>query len=361
MEENIREINSAEMSILLKQLIIEKNLVAEEVIEDLLSQRDRELGLLKNNKEEICYVIDYNKRALVVFNKNTNENIASVSLANKFKKYTPEDFQAWGTSVLIIDSDELQKESDIKYQEDSLCGFVVSENKTYLYNNDMDNLPFFAQTNKVIFGANSKSKDSLLPFDMFFSSNNQFLCLSNRDLGEVAIFSTKENDFICDFSARNTGLSNKSLNIAISETKKRVYITDNQTSILQTYSIYTKKLNKRNFADFGILGNICLNPDESILYVLVLRPEPSLKALNADTLEEIKQFQVKGDFFSLLDDPCDLLTLSPDNNNLFFMTYINEPEPFTPVITIINLEKNKTIKRYNRFNSSRTQKYNGCR
>ncbi|MEK7433791.1 MAG: hypothetical protein AABZ74_11710, partial [Cyanobacteriota bacterium] len=346
MEENLKEINETEISSLLKQLIVEKNLVKEEIIEDLLIQRDKEVELLRSNKEEICYVIDYNKRALVVFNKNTNENIASVSLANKFKKYDHEDFQSWGTSSIIIDLDELQKDGEIEYKNDSLYGFITSENKTYLYNQNVDSLPFHALTDRVVFGGIPKIKDSLLPFDMCFSGTNQLISLSNRDLGEVMIFNTRENDFIAEIPVRDIGTSNKSLNVAMSEIKKRVYITDNETSILQTYSFNTKKINKRNFSNLGILGNICLSPDESTLYVLVLKPEPFLKTLDSETLEEKKLFPVKGDFFSLLDDPCDLLTLSPDNTHLFFMTYINEPEPFTPVISIINIEKEKTIKRF---------------
>ena len=131
MEENLTEITPKQISLLLKQLIIEKNLVKEDVIEDLLFQRDKEVESLRNNKEEICYVVDYNKRALVIFNRNTNEQIFSISLANKFKKYNPEDFQPWGTSSVIIDLEELQKEGDIEYKQDSLYGFVISENQKY--------------------------------------------------------------------------------------------------------------------------------------------------------------------------------------------------------------------------------------
>ncbi|MFN8674166.1 MAG: hypothetical protein U0457_19050 [Candidatus Sericytochromatia bacterium] len=347
MENSLTESIIKEFESPIIKAILEKNIVSPKIIEELVTEKNNLINEAKDKLQAICYTIDYHKRALVVFNFYTQETICSVSLANKFKRYELDELSAWGDSALIISQDELKKEGAIKHNMNHQQGFVVFDNKPFLYTEDLENEEFLAETDKFLHSGKSKVKDNNVPFDMFFSQTHQFLGLSNRLSGEVVIFSVKEENFVAEISTRDRYVEiDKSVNVAISESKRRIYLTDNETSFIHTYSMITKKPNKKNMSNLGILGNIVLSPDELNLYVMVLKPDPSIKILDAENFEIIGELPIKGDLFSLSDDPCDLFSITPDNNHLCYMTYLNEPEPFTPVINIINLEKGKLTKRF---------------
>ena len=345
MDQKLAELNSEEMSLLLKDSLVEQGLISQETLDTILSERDENVEVAKKQIQAICYAIDYKQNKLIVFDTCTNETLFSTDMPSKAKRYNQDEFETWGTSIAILGLEEIQKEGDIPFNKNSLYGIAFNDEKTYLYNSDLNKQRMLALTDKYIFGANAKAKNSSLPYDLFLSKNKKLLCISNRDEGTVYIFDIKERKFIHEISIRAAG-STKCINITISDSKKLIYLTDNQSPVLYSYELDTKKLNKKSLSNLGILGNICLTPDEKAIYTIIIKPEQGFKLLNADTFEELKSLPPKGDFFSLGDAPCDLLTLSPDNKNIFYMTYLNDPSPYTPVITVIDIEKNKAVKRF---------------
>lgn len=345
MEQKIAELNSPQMASMLKEAILSQEIVTPDSLDQLLANRDNDVDQAKKQIQAICYAVDYQKKALVVFDTYTNQTLHEIPLPSQYKSFNPDEFDSWGTSISIMGLDEIQKEYDIPFDKNSLYGLAIAGEKIYLYNSDIEKQNFLAVTDKFIFGANSKIKNSSLPYDMYFSKNREILCLANRDEGKINIFSTKENKFIDEVSIRAVG-SLKAINIAISDSKKTIYITDNQSPIINTYDLNTKKLTKKNLALLGILGNICLSSDEKTLFTIILKPEPNFKALDIENFNELKAFTPKGDFFSLGDSPCDLVAVAPNSHFVFYMTYLNDPNPFTPVITVVDIEKNKAIKRF---------------
>lgn len=348
MEQLLEEINSKKTSDLLIEYLIEQKLIKEDVIKKLINEKDKAVSLAKKEINSLCYAINHQKRSLQIFDTHTNTIKKEINLPTSSKNNAldpNEIFEAWGDSISIMDTTDIQKIYDIPFNKNSIYGIAFYNNKPYIYNSDLENHSYIPITSKFIFGANAKNKNTSLPYDIFFSKNKEIICLSNRDEGKVHIFSTKEEKFIKEIVIRNSGNS-KAINIAISDKNKKIYFTDYQTPIITSYDITTGDLNKKSLTNLGILGNICLSPDEKSLFTIITKPNPALKVINIETFEEIKEFPHKGDFFSSADAPCDLLELTPDNNNLFYMTYLNEPKPFTPVITVIDLEKNKTIKRF---------------
>lgn len=344
MEQNFAELNSKEMSELLKKALVEQGMISSEFIDEIDHDKKKALEKARKDLQATCYAIDYKTKKLTVFDTYTDEVFASVDLPEANFKFNPDEFDVWGNNTPIIDLEEIQKEGDIPFKIDALYGLAVRDSKAYLYNEELEKQDLLALTNQFIFGGNSKNKNSNLPYDMYFSSDYNFLCLSNRDEGKVYIFDTYNNTFTGTLSVRLAG-SHKTINIAIATNTSTLYITDSLTPNITIYDLLTKKLAKKNLGS-GILGSICLTNDDELLYVTINKPEPNLKAFNVESFEEVKAFPPKGEFFSLGDAPCDLLTLSTDKKMLFSMTYINEPTPFTPVITVIDVEKKKAIKRF---------------
>lgn len=344
MDHNTASLNSEEMTGMLKKAIVNKSLLENDVLEGIISERDKALDEARKKIQGVCYSVDYKEKKLRVFDTYTNNDIASVNIPGNIGNFDPEDFDNWGTSTAIVDLEQLQKEGDIPFHLESYYGLAVRDNKSYLYNPEIEKQSLLAVTNQFIFGGIAKNKNSNLPFDMYLSRDNTILCLSNRDEGKVHVFDTIENNFIGEITVRLPG-SLKSINLSIASKKRKIYLTDNATPVLNIYDLDSKKLEKKSLNN-GVLGNICLTPDESAIYAVIIKPEPNLKSFDTESFKELKAFAPKGEYFSNGDDPCDLLTLSSDEKYIFSMTYLNDPMPFTPVLTVVDIEKGKAVKRF---------------
>lgn len=337
-------INPEDVTTLLIQGLVKNSLVKNHVIETLIKNRDRAVDLAKKELQGTCYMIDYYEKKLKIFDTYTNEIFHSIPLPIKTKDFKPNDFYRWGTDSIIINTTELHKAGQINYDKSINYGLVVKGDKSYLYNSNIDKEKLLGVTNQYIFGAIPKKAKTNLPFDMYFSSDYTLLCLANREEGKVYLFSTKSNTFRDEIPVHAQG-TNKAINIAISMINKKIYLTDNFSHYLTIYDMVKKTIIKKSL-NIGVLGNLCLAPDEQSLYIVVVKPEQNLKHIDLTDFLEIRSFNVKGELFSSVDAPCDLISLSPDKKNIFFMTFINLPNPFTPVISVIDIEKNKLIKRF---------------
>lgn len=344
MDQNTLSLNSEEMTVMLKKALVTKSLVENDVLEEIIAERDKAIDEARKKIQGTCYSVDYKSKTLKVFDTYSGKEITSVALPGSPGNFIPDEFDSWGTSTLIVDLEEVQKEGDIPFHKDSYYGLAVRDNKSYLYNPEIEKQNSLAITNQFIFGGISKTKNNHLPFDMYLSYDNKTLCLSNRDEGKVYVFSTETNTFTDEITVRQAG-SLKAINVAISSKNKKIFLTDNSTPVITIYETDTKKSNKKSLGS-GVLGNICLTPDESTIYVVTIKPEANLKSFDTNSFKELKAFPPKGEYFSNGDDPCDLLTLSSDEKYIFSMTYLNDPMPFTPVLTVIDIEKSKAIKRF---------------
>jgi hypothetical protein len=333
-----------EMTTLIKNALVKQSLLKQTVIENLLTNRDKFVDAAKREIQGNCYLIDYTQRKLKIFDTYTDEIFNSIDLPGSPTDFNQEDFESWGTSSAIIDPVEIHKEDDIPYDIQGNYGLVLTLNKCYLYNPGLDRQSLLGLTNQYICGAIPKKAKTNLPYDMYFSDDYSLLCLSNRDQGKIYLFDVKASAFTDEITIRNPG-SNKTINPAISMVNKKIYISDSLSPILTIYDLATKSTSKSNL-NIGYLGNLCLAPDEKSLYIIITKPEQNLKHINIENFSEIRSFHSKGELFSIGDAPCDLLALSPDKSHIYSMTFINDPEPFTPVITVIDIEKNKAVKRF---------------
>jgi len=330
---------------LLKQALIRNGLIEESVLDNLLKERDRAVDKAKKDIKGICYSIDYIEKKLKVFDTYTQNIIHDVDLPGEKSDYNPDEWSQWGKAFTILNPETFQKDGDIQYIKNESFGLVVKDDKVYLNNSQIAKQELLAYTNTYIFNGLPKTKKNSLPYDMGLSSDNKILYLSNRGEGSVYIFDTELGKFTNQVSIRSAGSSNKAINVAISNLNNKLYITDSITQILYIYDLTSKEIVKKNLG-IGILGSICLAPNEKSFYVVTTKPELNLRCFSTDEFKEIKEFGVKGELFSNVDDPCDLLAITPDKQSLYLMTYINEPMPFTPVITVISIEKNKAVKRF---------------
>jgi hypothetical protein len=333
-----------EITEILKQVLVKQSFIEGSELDELLSIRDKAIDEARREIQGTCYMIDYREKKLKIFDTYSGEIFHAIDLPGQPADFSPHDFDTWGTTAAIIDPEELQKAFDIPCTPESDFGLAVRKNDSYLYNYGLERQKVLGLTKQYIFGGISKKSKTGLPYDMYFSDDFSLLCLASRDEGNVYLFDVKGAKFTEGISVRSPG-SNKSINLAISSALKKIFITDNLTMMLSIYDIATNTLTRENL-NMGILGNLCLAPGEKSLYLVIIKPWPALINLDPDNFAKIKTFSLKGELFITSDFPCDLLTLSADKKQLFFMTFIDDPEPFTPVITVIDPEMNKSLKRF---------------
>jgi len=343
-EEILSPFQSQLMNDCLERYLVKNNFLEKEVIDKFKNDRNLKIEENKAQIEGTAYSIDYRNKKLVIFNPLDKKNIQEIDLPDKNFKFNINEWEEWGDSYFCIDQEEMQKKYHLKFKVKDLNGIVLrNDNKyPYIYNNRFDINQSLVLSNKLLFGAIPKVKNTNLPFDLFISDNREKLIISNRDLGKVYIFDINSKSFIDIINYRQAG-STKAINIVIKDDD--LYLTDNNTPIMSIYNIKNKKLDKKNLG-LGVLGNLCISPDKKTIFVFIVKPEQSLKQIDINSLKEVKNFSLKGELFSLGDYPTDLMTLSPDNRNLLIMTYLNDPNPYTPVITVIDIEKGKASKRF---------------
>ncbi|MFN4149791.1 MAG: YncE family protein, partial [Candidatus Sericytochromatia bacterium] len=214
-----------------------------------------------------------------------------------------------------------------------------------IYHPDLEFQKYLGLSKTFLYGSITHRQTTFLPYELYLSPDNSLLCISNREEGKVYLFNTQLREFEGEIHVRDHAASNKAINITFSTIENIIYITDNMTPNLAIYEIGAKRYSKRTIGEYP-LSNIVISPYEDSVYIISKEEEPVLKHISLERYDVIKDFTLKGKLFSDSDYPCDLMTFSPDNKNIYLVTYLDDPEPFTPVITVIDFDKNKAIKRF---------------
>jgi len=327
--------------------LIKEGITSQEQVDNISKSYYQNIEAKKNSLFNKIFVIDIQNRKLQILNSHEKE-IEAIELPLKEKQeFNPDNWLEWGNSVVALD-DENKKIGEFSWKLGTTYGIALSTEKinssdSYVYTPNIEEQPYLIKTEKYTFGVVPKATVKGYPFDFYLSRDKSLLCITDRGAGILYLINTIENKLLKTFQVRNAG-SNKCINVAISTKKKKIYLTDNQSSSFYTIDLQTLEMQTKNLT-FGILGNIELDHKEECIYCVTVKPQ-TLKLLNIDTLALKKEFKLKGELFSISDVPSDILCSSMDRKSIYLVTHISEPNPFTPVITVINSETEKEIKRF---------------
>lgn len=257
-----------------------------------------------------------------------------------------DELERIGTHWTLFDPESCKKESDLNATATLHQIFLQQANGQLLLDHgDYLDSPHFCMARNVIFNGYPRSPLENLPLDICFSANLNYAVIADRGAGVLHLLDLNQRKLLHSVAVRSSGAI-KAMNMAISEQKGLVYVSDNKGPHLTVIKLADGSASKLSPGQ-GLLGNIVLTMDEQFVFVIATKPNPGLKIIDANSGQMVKDIPIKGDLFSTSSDaPCDLMTLTPDGQNLLLMTYINDPEPFTPVISVIQVEKQKTTQRF---------------
>ncbi len=331
---------------ILQEALIERQLVPAETLQELLQKQEQDFISHQDKVAGTAYLIDLKKNELRIQSHPSGTVEANVSLATpQSPRYNIEDWDDWGSHALLADTQEGQRQEIFDRELNAPYGLVVTDERVYLYNEGRLDTQHLAQSRHAIFAGVYKGKPESTPFDLYLSPSRQYLCISDRGAGSVRIFNTRNRELSEPINIRSSG-GLSTLNIAIDEDQGMVYITDNQSAGLYKLSLETLRL-ERQRVGLGILGNLAMAPTGQHLFLISIKPNVGLHYVNTQTWESEKDIKLKGDLFKAdSSDPCDLLSVSPGGEFVMVMSYLNSPEPFTPIISVIDAKQVKTLRRY---------------
>ncbi|MBF2054335.1 MAG: hypothetical protein IGS03_12860 [Candidatus Sericytochromatia bacterium] len=261
-----------------------------------------------------------------------------------FVPFNPDNWDLSGSHVTLFSTETSKKSDAIAWKPEAELRLLQSAKGLALSGSFLADHNLAALNPGFMLSAQPKQMPPNGPLDLFFAPSFQWLAIADRCAGEVHLLDLTAQKLHSSFRVRAAG-SAKGLNLAFREQAEQLVIIDN-TSSVGIWSFAGEQVNKLS-PGAGLLGNGLVSPDETQLWAMATKPNPGLRVIDLNSGEVIKEISIKGSLYSVGSDaPSDLLSLTPDGKNLLFMTYLNEPEPFTPVISVVDLEKQKTTQRF---------------
>ncbi len=323
--------------------LISDNIISSEKIEYISKEYLENLEKGKKSLFKKFYFFDDEKSLISV--KDFDNNLVSQIKLGKETKISNSDFRNWAESTIVL-NEENKKTGDF-FTSDStknIIAFLSKNNSACLFDENIYKSKYIPQLKSYISNVTDISKNNISIFDLFFSNDYLFMTVVNRSTGEIYLIDIDKDKLIKSFNVK-TNQSLKVINISIASKNRKMYITDNASTSISVFN-FDDNENILINPSIGILGSNVLSFDEKNLYILATKPKPILKIFNLETNSVKKEFTLKGNLFSSTDSPYDLLTSSVDNKFIYLMTYIPDPEPFTPVITVIDSETEKAVLRF---------------
>jgi hypothetical protein len=173
------------------------------------------------------------------------------------------------------------------------------------------------------------------PLDLFLPNGpGEAIAVADRASGKLLLIEPTLTKVTAELSIRPAG-GRKAINVAYASATRTLYVTDGSSPDLIVIKLQSHQL-ERTYQDIGLAGNLQVSPDGAHLYMLIGHGDPAIAALRTSDLQETGRVLLPGKRFSDVDDPSDLMALSPNGRYLAVMTYQDEPALFTPILSLID-------------------------
>lgn len=305
----------------------------------------------KDQRSAISYVMDQKTYALRESNPWNGKTLRKLPLPTNRKnrpRFLTQDWVPTGSgSVMLFHATNARQIGEIMWAgEENQGGLTISDEYQHIYFGELDEHPYLALTHQLHYPFIPMGNPRCLPADMVLNPNGKQLFLADRGQGAIYLVDLQDFKLTGTLKVRPPG-SRKTLNLAPTPDGQRLFITDNVTPAMLVVNLRTLKI-KRQPLPYGILGNLRISADGLWLYVQSTRPDDSVEIVVLDTTNLLNRrtIPLEGHLFSSLDDPVDLMAISPQQNYLIFMTFVNNPAMFTPLVNLIDLEGYQLFERF---------------
>ena len=325
------------------QKLIDRGLVDKNTLMTMLAAQKQAYEKQKSALSGTLFLLDIEIQEMQILELTSDKELDHLVFPES--DYRQGDWESWGSDLTLLDEQEGLHQASWKPVFGEPYGLVMADNGSYLYMPNGLKAPWLGYTQTCLHGQVHKGLVQTSPYDLYLAPNQQLLGISNRGEGSIEVISTRNFESVVQAKIRKPG-SSDTLNQAFDIKRQKLFVTDNQSVNLFEIDLKNGKTTVHK-PGFGQLGNLVMAPDGEHIYLLTQKPSQELLYLKTTDLSITKKIRIKGELYKNKSNaPCDLLSLSPDGALLVLMTYQNSPEPFTPVITIIDALAAKTLRRY---------------
>jgi DNA-binding beta-propeller fold protein YncE len=336
---------------LIQEYLLDRGIITPEQLSRALT-RLRELRIKAQREQQAAaYVFDQKTYTLHKRDPWSGKSLAQLSLPFTRKtrpRYFGTDWVPTGSgSVFLFHATNAREIGEIFWENpEESQGLTISDRYAHLYFGEVDEHPYLALSDRIHYSYIPMGKVPALPVDLIMAANRQTAYLADRARGTIFLVDTQEMKALGSFVVRPPG-SKKILGLAPTPDGQRIFVTDYMSPSLLILTPRNLKI-KRVPLPYGILGNVQLSPDGQWLYLQSMKSDDTVEIVVLDTINLLHKATIplRGHLFSALDDPLDLMAISPLHNYLIFMTYVNNPAMFTPWINIVDLDSYQLIDRY---------------
>lgn len=325
---------------LIQQVLLENGIIRPEHIQKAVEVQKKYIAEGKKKLELLSYFIDQENYSVLVKNPVTDELLNEINFPIR-KKNRPQYLSTdWypiaGNSVVIFSDHECRDIGELLWGSNEKMGLTIGKNFSYLQLKSAENSFCFPVLNNFHYDSVPAEPLNSLPLDLTVTLNRKNLYFVDRGSGTLYIYDTDSQKLSGAVHLRPAG-NKKTLNVASTIDGKKIFVTDNETPGLYTIEAKNLKIKKQALT-YGNLGSIYA--DEHWLYLLVDKQgaTPELVVLDIQNLIVRSIIQLRGELFSRIDDPTDLMVVSPSGKLLLVMTYVNYPSLFTPIVNVIDIE-----------------------
>lgn len=328
----------------LLEKLVNRAWVSRQALDDLIQQQQSRYQTARQRLDGVLYAVDPGRRVLLVQSILTGEPLREIPLG------PPGDQPSTllpALHVALLDAETAAQVEALKLPESGLYGLVVTAEDAYLYPSRPLEDRRLALSRTVAYPGIPSPESGHFAYDLTLSPDQTTLYLVDREAGNLLIVDLENQQLIERVTLRPQG-SKKGINLAFDALRNRVLLTDNQSFMLYALDEDSFELSRLDIGLSGYaLGQLAVSPDGDQLYLLTLKPSVELLCLDLDSHELIKSVSLKGELFSNgLGCPQDLLLTTPNQSQLLVMTYLDEPAPQTPLLTVIQTARFKTTQRY---------------
>lgn len=323
--------------------LIDRGLVDKRALLALLESQKSGFESLERRLQGTRVLIDPQAQELRIEDGASGE--VRLSRPLPFSRQRPADWEAWGSRLALVNHIGGSVQSWSERDLDQVYGLVLSEEGPYLYDPRGLKADTIGYSLLALYGGICRGSAAAGPCDLHLSPDQAWLALSNRAEGSIELLETRGFTSRLKIKLRPDG-GGTALNLAFDLARNRLVVTDQSSSMLALIDLASGELTQHKLG-LGLLGNLIPAPDGEHLYLLTTKPNQELVYLRMQDFRIVKSLLLKGDLFSAQSsDPCDLMALSADGQHLLVMTYQHSPAPFTPLLSVIDTQQVKTVRRY---------------
>jgi hypothetical protein len=339
---NVKEVNNSLhfQQELIQQVLLESGIIKPEHIQKAQEIQKGYIAEGRKKLDLLSYYIDQEKYLVQVKNPITEEIVSEIQFPVKKKnkpKFNSSDwFPIASSSVVIFSDHEVQDIGELNWNPLERVGMTIGNDLSYLQIKSAEESFCFPYLTGFHFESVPSEPLTTLPLDLTVTLNKKELYFVDRGSGTLYLYDIEAGKLSGAVHLRPPG-NKKTLNVAATNDGKKIFVTDNETPGLFIIESKNLKIKKQPLA-YGNLSNLWA--DEQWLYILVDKPNAPPELIVLDSLNLILRatIQLRGELFSKIDDPTDLMVASPSGKLLLVMTYVNYPSLFTPIVNVIDIE-----------------------